>query len=391
MFLNSPRKALILYGDPGVGKTSLLKYLYKFIQNLRLPFYLTGFYTEEIRDREERIGFDLIYLKDPSYRLPLARKKEMLSYSYLKLPSLGKYKIFTENLNKFVELIERDLTIFKGKVLLFIDEIGKMEAFSNKFINFLEHLWNEGIPLIATLGKGDHPLLKDWREKWSVLYCEVTLKNRDYLKSRLELEFYRKGKLIVLEGIDGAGKSTIFKYLQKDKDFQFFVFSFEPTQSTYGKKVRELLTKKESSSSVLLELFLEDRKEHVEKLILPSLQKGKNLLLDRYYLSTLAYQGEEDTLLELLKMNETFAPLPDLIIYFEISPELAYKRIMEREKDKTLFEKEEYLRKISKNYNLILPLFNYVALPAFRSEDDLLEEVKIVIKELILDKAKLET
>ncbi len=383
MFLSSPRKALILYGNPGVGKTTLLEYLFYYISSLNLNYNLTGFITKELRENGERIGFDLVYLKDPSYRLPLARKRELLSQTHFKKTSVGRYLVFLENLNKFVELIEKDLSTSNIPSLVFIDEIGKMEAHSEKFVSFLEHLWAEDIPLVATLGKGEHPFLKSYAERWNVFYVLVTIENREFLKARLEIEFYRKGKLIVFEGIDGVGKSTLFQLLQREREFSSFLFSYEPTLGIYGQKIRELLKTKKADPYELLEFFLKDRREHVEKLILPALKKGKVLLLDRYYLSTLAYQGEEETFLELLKQNETFAPLPDLVIYLELEPEEALKRIHHRNQTLHLFEREGELKRIAFNYHKILPLFNYEAVSAWKSVETLLEEIKAILKEFL--------
>ncbi|MFN3505118.1 MAG: dTMP kinase [Caldimicrobium sp.] len=393
MFFRSPRNALIIFGNPGVGKTTLTFALYSLLSKELVDYSLTGFITREVRKSGERVGFDLIYLKDPALTLPLAKKEGDIGFHPKKRPKVGKYFLFIENLEKFVEIIQRDLVEATDKVLVFIDEIGKMESFSEKFSNFLEHLWNEKIPLVATLGKGDQPLLKDWANKWGALYCELTLENRDFLLPRLEVEFYRKGNLIVFEGIDGTGKTTIFKLLQEERFFKDCLFSFEPTSGTYGQKLRTLLSQKtiakkpllENSSikKELLELFILDRKEHVENFILPNLKKGKNIILDRYYLSTLAYQGEGEDFLALLKRNETIAPLPDWVIYFELSPEEAIKRVYSRGEDKSIFEKEDELRRISYNYTQILPLFNCITIPAWKSVDSLFLEVKNFLKEIL--------
>lgn len=382
MFIKSLRKALILYGNPGVGKTTLIEYLFHYLSKLNLSYSLSGFITKELRIGGERVGFDLIYLKDPSFKLPLARRKDGVSSSQREGPQVGKYIVFMENLNRFVEILESDLSVSQGKSIVFIDEIGKMEAYSEKFINLLENVWGEDL-LIATLGLGDHPLLRDWAQRWEALYVKVTPDNREFLKSRLEIEFSRKGKLVVFEGIDGVGKTTIFRRLKEDQAFSDCLFSFEPTLGPYGQRIRTLLINKKASTSELIELFIKDREEHVEKVILPALKKGKILILDRYYLSTLAYQGEEENLLELLKKNETFSPFPDLVLYFELSPEIALKRIVQRGDKESLFEREDYLKKIVQNYSKILPLFNYITLPAWKGVDTLLEEVKVILREML--------
>ncbi len=378
MFLRSPRKLLLLYGKPGSGKTTLLEYLFQWLLNLGLPYHLTGFITKEVREGAERIGFNLLYLRDRNLSLPLARLKSLSASKGH--PVVGKYAVFSQNLDKILEVIQNDLMEAKQPVLLFLDEIGKMEVLSEKFVAFLEHL-EEEVVLVATLGTGEHPLLRAWADLRSALYCEVTLENRDFLRDRLRVEFYRKGQIFVLEGIDGVGKSTLFQALKDDPAFGELIFSFEPTSGLYGQRLRRLLSEKKADPQELLNLFILDRKDHVEKLILPALREGKIILLDRYYLSTVAYQGVTfGNLLELLKLNETFAPLPDLVIYLDLSVEQALKRVSSRNMGRSLFEREEFLRSVSRNYEEILPLFRHVRLPAWKTLEGLYPEVKELIQ-----------
>lgn len=320
----------------------------------------------------------MVYLKDPKLTLPLAQLRSMNPSK--KYPTLGKYAVFPQNLNKILEVIQNDLIEANLPPLLFIDEIGKMEVLSEKFVTFLEHL-REDLIVVATLGIGEHPFLKAWSEMKSTLYCEVTSENRDFLRERLKVEFQRRGKLFVLEGIDGVGKSTLFQLLKDDPNFSKFIFSTEPTSGPYGQKLRKLLSEKKADPQELLNLFILDRKEHVEKLVLPALKEGKTIFLDRYYLSTVAYQGVNfSNLLELLKTNETFAPLPDLVVYLDLPVEQALQRVIFRNKEKSLFEKEEFLRSVSRNYEEILPLFRHVRLSAWKTQESLYSEIKELIR-----------
>lgn len=159
-----------------------------------------------------------------------------------------------------------------------------------------------------------------------------------------------KGLLIVFEGTDGTGKSTQLNLLAQtleDKGVDV-VRSFEPTNGTYGKKIRALYSNRQATSREdELELFLADRKEHVETLISPALARGNVVLVDRYYLSTIAYQGAAGLdPAEILKKN-AFAPEPDMALLFHAPIATGVIRITENRGD-TLndFEKEEYLRKV---------------------------------------------
>jgi len=149
--------------------------------------------------------------------------------------------------------------------------------------------------------------------------------------------------LIAIEGIDGAGKTTIVKFLAeelKKRGYEVVTFK-EPTDSEWGKRVRQEKLKPEEE----LELFLKDREWNVKNNIIPALKSGKIVILDRYYYSTIAYQGARGIDLELIKnLNERF-PKPNIVIILDISPETALKRIKDkREPDK--FEKIEFLKKV---------------------------------------------
>jgi dTMP kinase len=98
-----------------------------------------------------------------------------------------------------------------------------------------------------------------------------------------------------------------------------------------------------------LEFFLKDRKEHVEKIIRPCLEQKKIVVCDRYYFSTMAYQGARGLDPEAIrKTNETFAPMPDLVLLLELDPEAAIKRIRKsRGEVPDNFEQLAYLKKVA--------------------------------------------
>jgi dTMP kinase len=138
------------------------------------------------------------------------------------------------------------------------------------------------------------------------------------------------GKLIVFEGIDGTGKTTQLSLLAKTlSDHGLPVISTrEPTDGKYGKKIRELYRNRESiSRREELELFLADRREHVRELLNPALLAGKIVLCDRYVLSTVAYQGAAGLDIEEILVQNNFAPIPDLALLFQASPETGIARI----------------------------------------------------------------
>jgi dTMP kinase len=140
----------------------------------------------------------------------------------------------------------------------------------------------------------------------------------------------RKGILIIFEGTDGTGKSTQLQLLSRflqNKGYPV-ITTREPTEGQYGQKIRELyVNRSKYSQDEELELFLADRREHVEELLLPALEQGKIVLCDRYFLSTAAYQGARGfDPEEILQLNH-FAPDPDLALLFQVPLDTGLTRI----------------------------------------------------------------
>ncbi|MDK2861740.1 MAG: dTMP kinase [Thermodesulfobacterium sp.] len=368
MFLQGPRSKLFVTGDPGVGKTTLVEKLTKYLSEINLPFKIRGFFTKEIRENSKRKGFKII---DPflSKEFLLAKRKDLVnpSESINTYHTVGKYAVFLEGLETLLEEYKKDL-IDGAQVFWVIDEVGKMEALSKSFCHFIEKLLGSSCFLLATVGKGETPFLKKVFSFEPALRCEVTTENRDFLEERLKIEFKRKGKLIVFEGIDGAGKTTVSKLLVKaleDQGVSVF-WGCEPTsQGPYGKVLREKLQQREAHPLEIKQLFLKDREWNVKNFILPKLKEGAWIVLDRYYLSTLSYQGAQGfDLKSLFIKNETIAPLPDLVVYLDLTIDEALKRLNSTRDNLTFFEKTEFLTKVRENYLKILPWFNHVKLDA---------------------------
>ena len=157
------------------------------------------------------------------------------------------------------------------------------------------------------------------------------------------------GFLVVLEGIDGAGKSTQAKLLGERLTArgQRVVLSREPTMGQWGKLLRESAQTGRLSIEEEVELFLKDRREHVNELILPRLREGCVVIVDRYYFSTAAYQGARGLdPQELIRRNEEFAPEPDLLVLFDLPVEDGLSRVRARGDKADHFEQVEALRRV---------------------------------------------
>lgn len=174
----------------------------------------------------------------------------------------------------------------------------------------------------------------------------------------------KKGFLVVFEGIDGAGKTTQANLLFKLLETRGFdvVLSKEPTDSIYGQKIRKLAQTERFSVNPTEEynLFLCDRRVHVKNFILPSLEAKRIVILDRYYFSTIAYQGargldpkhiEED--------NESFSPIPEIVFLLEVPPRVGIRRIQKgRQEEPNLFEQEKSLTDVAEIFDSLTK--NYI-------------------------------
>ncbi|GAB6102538.1 dTMP kinase [Thermococcus atlanticus] len=173
---------------------------------------------------------------------------------------------------------------------------------------------------------------------------------------------------IVMEGIDGAGKSTQARLLaewfkKKGKDV---MLTKEPTDTAFGKLIRRLVLTggregiidgARISHEAEALLFAADRAEHVHKLIKPALKAGKIVISDRYFYSSLAYQWARGLDLEWLIDLNKFAIRPDLVILLDLPAKESMKRINGRS-IKTEFDKiAELQKKVRENYLRLAEMF----------------------------------
>ena len=161
----------------------------------------------------------------------------------------------------------------------------------------------------------------------------------------------KKGVLIVLDGIDGTGKTTQAKRLLSSlrKKRVDAVYFREPSDSKFGLVIKRKAVIADSlTPEEELDLFQKDRKENVEKNLRPALEQKKVVVLDRYYFSTIAYQGARGIDPEMIRhQNESFVVKPDLVFILDIIPQKGLDRIaISREKMDKHFEREDYLIKV---------------------------------------------
>ncbi len=164
---------ILLIGKPGIGKTTIIKKV-----ALRLKGKAEGFYTEEFRDKTgKREGFNVITLDG---------KKTLLASKKINTPfKVGSYSV---NLEEFEETVLPALKkALNSKNIIIIDEIGKMELFSDRFAQIVKDIFsNENTTVIATVpAKNIHPVVSWIKKRPDVLLLEVDYKNRDTLPQKI--------------------------------------------------------------------------------------------------------------------------------------------------------------------------------------------------------------
>lgn len=188
-----------------------------------------------------------------------------------------------------------------------------------------------------------------------------------------------KGHLYTLEGIEGCGKSTVLNYLQKKLPANKHMFLHEPGSTQAGEDIRSILLNKPYSPDLAPEtnalLFAASRAELNDKVIIPTLKSGKNIIIDRYITSSIVYQGCLDTqqlhstytpFTELLADENTspentyyynwiktinnFIVYPDLIFYLDVPVSISEKRINQRKADNYLDKESVKVQEQRKKY-----------------------------------------
>jgi dTMP kinase len=165
---------------------------------------------------------------------------------------------------------------------------------------------------------------------------------------------------VVFEGLDGSGTSTQLALLEQKLASSslhgpVFMSTFEPTDGAIGKLIRSVLKKDlVLRPETLARLFAADRCEHLYAFggIIERCQRGELVICDRYTLSSLVYQGIECGIELPRSLNETF-PAPELLLFFDIDPDIAQQRMAGRP-SLEIFEHVEFQKKVRRQYHALL-------------------------------------
>jgi dTMP kinase len=166
--------------------------------------------------------------------------------------------------------------------------------------------------------------------------------------------------LITFEGIDGCGKSTqieLLKQFLENEDIEYHIFR-EPGGTELSEQIRNLLLHSSAAMDPVTELLLFSaaRSQLISEKVTPLLEKGKIVILDRFYDSTTAYQGygresaDPEKIMELNKIA-SHGLEPDITFYLRLDPETAAQRTEGSEKDRMEKSGRIFFRKVSEGYD----------------------------------------
>ncbi len=210
-----------------------------------------------------------------------------------------------------------------------------------------------------------------------------------------------KGKFIVIEGMDGSGKSTIVQMLKDDliskHKIDDFVFTREPGSafSKEAEKIRQLILDNENDFSHMVDalLFATSRRLNLEKGIWPALNFGKHVISDRYWTSSFVYQGILGNVglekVQLINEIATDNTKPDLVIFFDLEPETSVERITKIRGEADRLEKTDvaYYENLRQAYKTIINKnpeqfrvinANCSIIELYRKVEDILKELEVI-------------
>ena len=204
----------------------------------------------------------------------------------------------------------------------------------------------------------------------------------------------RRGRFLVFEGIDGSGKTTQTQLLLahlREQGREVFLTA-EPTALPTGRALREALSGKvKKSECEMAALFVEDRIAHnndPENGIRALLEKGIDVICDRYYYSTLAYQGQSTDYAWVKSMNLDCPDIlrPDLCLYLDLLPAQSLERIRRGRDAVEIYENEETLARVRDTFLRVIDDLRatdrIAVIDAYRAPEAIAEEIAALVDAL---------
>ncbi|OGK18207.1 dTMP kinase [Candidatus Roizmanbacteria bacterium RIFCSPLOWO2_12_FULL_40_12] len=224
------------------------------------------------------------------------------------------------------------------------------------------------------------------------------------MKKRLEIDVELKknsypGKFVVIEGIDGAGKTTQVADVSKILSKKYAVYpTKQPTDGPIGKLIRKALSGSVEVPQVAFQYLFSADREAQQGEIIGELKKGKLVLMDRYVWSALAYGILDHGFDEIEKTGKTLSValsilstyhqflMPDTTIYLNVPVDIAVKRLYESKRHATeLYKRKEQVEKAKKSYNWVVKTFSeeFTMLDGTLPEDEVTRQIVSYIEPLV--------
>ena len=196
------------------------------------------------------------------------------------------------------------------------------------------------------------------------------------------------GAIIVFEGIDGSGKSTVCRRVAEALRSEGLraEATAEPTREGVGAFIRSGSAGRISQRAESL-LFTADRYEHTAAMT-KSASEGAVVLCDRYYASTIAYQsakldGDSADLEWLMGLCEPFVPVPDAVILLDVDPERSLERVCVRGEEGSKFENLPFLTQVRGAYLELADRYGYEVVDSSGTEDEVFDAVMRIVREVL--------
>ncbi|MEM0025074.1 MAG: dTMP kinase [Zestosphaera sp.] len=187
---------------------------------------------------------------------------------------------------------------------------------------------------------------------------------------------------IVFEGLDGSGKTTVSLRIVEALAREGFkvLYTYEPYSEDFIKLINDY--GKRLGGVMEAYLMAADRYNHVVSVITPALREGLIVVSDRYYYSSLAYQGAKGVNVEWIKTLNKFAPEPDLAIYLDVEPSVGLRRKKSSTtKIKYLEEDESFLHKVRTIYKELVARGLMIEVDASNDLEDVIKECARILCE----------
>ena len=213
-------------------------------------------------------------------------------------------------------------------------------------------------------------------------YCFLIDFNILFIYDSFQTKCLRKGKIIVIEGIDKAGKTTQANLLMRKFKSKCVKFDFPDYTTPIGKEIKQFLDGKRVYSDQVKMMLLSANRWEKKTEIDSVIAKGTTVIMNRYYQSNLVYGVSKGLELDWLVALDEGLPKADLVIVIDIKTDT----LVTRSKNSVIdtFEKDlELIRKVKKSYRVLAKKFKWYVIDGEKSVDDVHSQVLRIVRNTV--------